>query len=125
MYTLVSTLSGHRNSINTVQFSPDGAYLVSGSEDGLLLIHTVNSWQFLLRFVSPSPITSLVWHPKLERVLFCGCKNGDVHRIQFSASGVRSFFQWPIVVLTRVRNAGKRSDVGERNTRPNPLHGTP
>lgn len=93
MGKLVGTLGGHRDSINATQFSPNGAYLASGSEDGSLLVHSVGDWQPLLRFVDASPITSLVWHPKLRRHLFCGCKSGDIHMIQFSASGVRSCFR--------------------------------
>lgn len=90
MYTLVRTLNGHNDSITTTQFSPNGSHLGSGSEDGLLLIHSIGDWKCLLRFVDASPITSLVWHPSRKRVLFCGCKSGDVHMIRFSASGVRS-----------------------------------
>ena len=88
MYTLVGTLKGHGDSITTTQFSPNGVYLASASEDGLLLIHSVGDWKPLLRFVDASPISSLVWHPTLKRLLFCGCKSGDVHMIKFSASGV-------------------------------------
>lgn len=90
MYTLVDTLDGHSDSITVTQFSPNGTYLASGSEDGSLLVYSVSDWKSLLRFVDASPITSLVWHPSLKRVLFCGCKSGDVHMIRFSASGVRS-----------------------------------
>lgn len=90
MYTLMKTLGGHRDSITATQFSPDGAYLASGSEDGILLIHPVDKWKPLLQFADASPITSLVWHPRLKRLLFCGCKSGDVHIIEFSTSGMRS-----------------------------------
>ncbi|KAF9790781.1 WD40-repeat-containing domain protein [Thelephora terrestris] len=61
MCTLVGTLDGHKDSINATQFSPNGAYLASGGEDGLLLIHSINNWRPLLRFVDASPITSLMF----------------------------------------------------------------
>lgn len=112
MCTLASTLNGHRDSVNATQFSPNRSYLVSGSEDGSLLIYSVGSWKPLLRFVDASPITSLVWHPKRRRVLFCGCKSGDIHLIQFSVSGVRSCFcQQRVIVLTQAQNSARCSHV--------------
>lgn len=101
MYTLVATLDGYTNSITTTQFSPDKAYLASGSEDGSLSIHSVSNWEPLLRFVDASPITSLVWHPTSMGLLLCGCKSGDVHTIRFSASSVCSrYHQHRTSVLT-------------------------
>lgn len=124
MYTLISTLGGHNDSINATQFSPNGTYLASGSEDGSLLIHPVGEWKPLLRFVDVSPITSLVWHPILGRLLFCGCRSGDVHVIRFSASGVRSCIsQHQTAILTDVRTPARCPYLDRRNTRPDTLPG--
>ena len=84
----IVSLGGHGDSVTTTNFSPDGVYLASGSEDGLVLIHSVVNWMPLLRFIDASPVTSLTWHPRLQRVFFCGCKSGDVHAVRFSTSGV-------------------------------------
>lgn len=86
----VVTLDDHNDSVTTINFSPNGIYLASGNEGGLVLVHSVLNWTPLLRFVGTSPITSSTWHPRLQRVFFCGCKSGDVHMVQFSTSGVRS-----------------------------------
>jgi WD40 repeat protein len=126
MYTLVGSLNGHTDSITAAQFSPDKAYLASGSEDGSLLVHSISNWEPLLRFVDASSITSLVWHPTSRRLLFCGCKSGDVHIIRFSASGVRSrILQHQISVLTNIQNPARCSYVDRRNAGPNPVPGAP
>ena len=41
----VKTLTGHKEKVNSVAFSPDGRLLVSGSEDGTLKIWDVSRWQ--------------------------------------------------------------------------------
>ncbi|RKU22530.1 hypothetical protein C6500_03245 [Candidatus Poribacteria bacterium] len=41
----VKTLTGHKDKVNSVVFSPDGELLVSGSEDGTLKIWDVSQWQ--------------------------------------------------------------------------------
>jgi len=126
MYTLVGTLNGHGDSITAAQFSPNGAYLASGSEDGLLLIHSVGDWKPLLRFVDASPITSLVWHPSIKRLLFCGCKSGDVHMIKFSASVVRSHSPHDrIAALIDVQNSARCPCVDRWNAGPNTVSDTP
>lgn len=123
MHTLVSTLNGHRDSITATQFSPNGAYLASCSEDGLLLIHLVGKWKPLLRFIDASPITALAWHPRFKRLFFCGCKSGDVHIIRFSTTGVRPHpYQYRILVLTN--KTARRSCLDRRNAGTNKLLGT-
>ena len=102
----VASLGGHGDSVTTANFSPNGAYLASGSEGGLMLIHSVTNWRRpLLRFIGTSPITSSTWHPRLQGVFFCGCKSGDIYTVRFSASGVRSCYLDcdPLSILTFMR----------------------
>ena len=41
----VKTLRGHKDTVNSVAFSPDGRLLVSGSADGTIKIWDVSQWQ--------------------------------------------------------------------------------
>ena len=43
-YESTETLSGHASSITVVLFSPDGEYLASGSENGIVLVTATESW---------------------------------------------------------------------------------
>jgi WD40 repeat protein len=42
-FTLINTLTGHSNSVNSLQFSPDGKTLASGSSDNTIKIWDVNT----------------------------------------------------------------------------------
>jgi WD40 repeat protein len=81
-YLHETTLRGHEESVTAMEFSPDGRFLASGSEDGLLLIFSTLEWKLVRRLVDASPLTSLTWHPLRDRI-FCGFKGGDVHTVQF------------------------------------------
>lgn len=77
------TLGDHEDSVTAMEFSPDGMYLASGSEDGVLLIYSTCDWKPIQRFVNASPLNSLTWGPFSDQYLFCGFKSGDVHTIRF------------------------------------------
>ncbi|KAF9786242.1 WD40-repeat-containing domain protein, partial [Thelephora terrestris] len=68
--------------ISALEFSPDGKVLASGCEDGSVTIFSTLDWKPLQTFIDASPSTSLVWHPQVEGLLFCGFRSGDVHTLQ-------------------------------------------
>lgn len=95
-YVREETLGDHEDSVTTIEFSPDGRFMASGSEDGLLLIYSTIDWKPIRRFVDASPLTSLAWDLLSGRHLFCGFKSGDVHTIQFDPSKATSVthYRW-------------------------------
>ena len=64
----VKPLKGHKNTVNSVVFSPDGKLLVSSSEDNTIKIWNVSEWQSIetiepITVQMPSPVHSVVFHP--------------------------------------------------------------
>ena len=90
VYEPVTTLSGHRDTVTALEFSPDGRFLVSGGQDGVLLIFSTTDWRLVHKFVDASPVLALLWHPILEGHLFCGFKSGDVHALRLNQATVSS-----------------------------------
>lgn len=82
LYVRKVMLGEHEESVTAMEFSPDGSFLASGSEDGLLLIYSTTNWKPIRRFIDASPLTALTWHPSGQYVI-CGFKSGDIHTIQF------------------------------------------
>ncbi|KAF9642842.1 hypothetical protein BDM02DRAFT_3132826 [Thelephora ganbajun] len=76
------TITGLKESVLALEFSPDGKALASGCEDGSVTVFSTSDWKPLHTFADASPSTSLAWHPQIEGLLFCGFKSGDVHTIQ-------------------------------------------
>lgn len=77
-YEGVETLSGHTSSIFVVLFSPDGEYLASGCENGLILITSTESWETVGRLLNVSSVTALLWDPTFPMTLVCGFASGAV-----------------------------------------------
>ena len=64
----VKTLTGHKDKVNSVIFSPDGRLLVSASEDSTLKIWDVSQWENLetrepITVRMPFPVPMIVFHP--------------------------------------------------------------
>ena len=64
----VKTLTGHKDKVNSVAFSPDGGLLVSGSEDSTIKMWDVSEWQNIetrepVTVRMPFPIHTVVFHP--------------------------------------------------------------
>ena len=64
----VKTLTGHKEKVNSVVFSPDGRLLVSGSEDSTLKMWDISQWQNVeipesITIQMPFPVQMVVFHP--------------------------------------------------------------
>jgi WD40 repeat protein len=92
-YRFERAIQGHSGLINALQFSPDGQYLASGGEDGLLLVTDITTGTVVRKFEDCSPVTALVWHPRFPKTIISGHSSGDVHTICFDQALVSSQFQ--------------------------------
>ena len=82
-YVEETSLRGHSASITVVSFSPDGRYLASASEDGVILVFSTATWVAKKRYADISPVSALIWHPTLSNTIICGCKDGDIVTLCF------------------------------------------
>ena len=87
-FSLRTTLEGHIATVNAVEFSPDGRFLASAGNDGVLLIFSTSSWSPVCRFLDVSPVSVLAWHGRKRYLLFCGFQSGDLHVLTMSKSMV-------------------------------------
>lgn len=116
-YEPIATLSGHKDTVTALEFSPDGRLLASAGEDGVLLIFSTLDWRSVYKFVDASPLSTLLWHPALEGCLFCGLRGGDVHTLRLNGSKVNFFHArlWNAhlhYLVRRVWRYGRTSTTG-------------
>jgi WD40 repeat protein len=88
-YQLQTTLAHHRDSITHLQFSLNGQYLASGSDDGVILIYNTASWEPIRLLIDASPVRVLLWHNKARHILLCGYRSGDLHIVDVGKPTVR------------------------------------
>ena len=91
-YSLQRNISGHCNTVNTLSFSPDGLYLASGRDDGLVLILNALTGIEVRRFMDTSAVTTVVWHPTFPKTIITSHSSGDIHTICFEGSAVAPSF---------------------------------
>lgn len=87
-YNLETSLLGHVDSINALQFSPAGRYLATGGQDGQLFIFSTKTWKPVRKYADTSPLNSLVWHPTFPKTVICGFASGDLITICFDTAQV-------------------------------------
>ncbi|KAF9786231.1 WD40-repeat-containing domain protein, partial [Thelephora terrestris] len=85
-YEIAETLTGHTSSITVVLFSPDGEYLASGSESGVVLVTATESWETVKTLVNVSPVTALLWDPTFPVTLVCGFASGATLTVHIVAT---------------------------------------
>ena len=109
-YKLETSLLGHIDSINALQFSPGGRYLATGGQDGLLFIFSTKTWRLVRKYADTSSLKSLVWHPTFAKTVICGFENGDLITICFDGSQVNSLIllRRHILSLTIIRMQGTK-----------------
>ncbi|KAF9643983.1 hypothetical protein BDM02DRAFT_3132050 [Thelephora ganbajun] len=59
-----TTLEGHTAAITAVEFSPDGRFLASAGDDGIVLIFSTSSWTPHPGMASKKPLPAFLWLSK-------------------------------------------------------------
>ncbi|KIJ24898.1 hypothetical protein M422DRAFT_274224 [Sphaerobolus stellatus SS14] len=101
VYKHFRTLEGHKTSVNSIRFSPEGDYLATGDDDGYVLLWTMSTGKIFdcIRVSGSGPITDIIWviNTQNQLGLFFSTADGsifvyvktDIHDDQkFSAAGV-------------------------------------
>jgi len=77
LYLPLGQLSGgHTDSINSAAFSVDGKFLATGSEDGGLVIWSVEKGSIVERRLLNSSILTVMWDLHVPKRLYFGCMDG-------------------------------------------------
>ncbi len=90
---LVKTIDGHNKSINVVNYSSDGKFLVTGSNDKTVRIYSSNG-EFVNSFSTNSIVKSISFSPN-NSSLFVGLDNGLLDHIKKDGTFVKTMGQGP------------------------------
>ena len=116
-YDLETSLSGHIDSINALQFSPGGKYLASGGQDGQLFIFSTKTWKPVRKYADASPLTALVWHPNFPKTVICGFASGDIITICFDGTQVYLSLSSSFSSVLHFPGRKRGKDVGRQDVR--------
>jgi ribosome biogenesis protein ERB1 len=110
--TLCMQYLGHNKAVTCIDVSPDGQYLVSGSEDCTVRLWEVDNtlcryiWQF------SEPITSLSWNPNTSHHIVSVTAGTNVFLIS-TGTGDKDASDITEALITNVENATESDDNGE------------
>jgi WD40 repeat protein len=83
------TFASHQQTVRVIAWSPDGRYLASGGDDGLLLVWGTDG-VVRQRVAYPSAVTALAWSPESER-LVTGVANQVIFLTALTGTVLASF----------------------------------
>ena len=82
-YTKAITIRGFKDSINALSISGDGAYLVSGGDDGRIRVFSLEvGYKELCRFQNTASILSLAWLNQFSSTFLAGDMLGDLYTLR-------------------------------------------
>ncbi|SCV70794.1 BQ2448_3556 [Microbotryum intermedium] len=79
------TFALHSDWLYSIAFSPNGAFLATGSNDGKLLVWRVKDRSLHLEYTHTGPVYELAWKANGKQIAVCG-KSHDVGVIDFDES---------------------------------------
>lgn len=90
-YEEEAIISGHRNTVNVLTFSPDGRYLISGGDDGILRVFELigDTLEERYQFRGLSSITAVAWMDSFPGTFIAGDRLGDLHTIHLYGKASR------------------------------------
>ena len=74
-------LTGHRGRVWSVDFSPDGRRIASGSDDWTVAVWDAQTGERVTILALDGEIASVAWHPH-GRALAAGDNGGDVYLLE-------------------------------------------
>ncbi|CAN1310331.1 WD40 repeat-containing protein HOS15 [Linum perenne] len=72
---LLCTLSGHRDPVYSVAFSPNGEYLASGSLDKCINIWSLNDGKIVKKYTGNGGIFEVCWNKEGDKIAACFANN--------------------------------------------------
>ena len=69
---------GHSSGVSTLAWSPDGKYIASGDENGIVLVWDVTAGDTIYTYNSQSEVASVAWSPDGKRIV-CGLYDSTIH----------------------------------------------
>lgn len=95
-YACTSEIPGHEDSVNALAFSPEGIYLASGGDDGVLLVVDPTNGRIVHKLRFGNPVTTLLWHAHASYELFVGCGDGQVMVVRVEGEN-------PVIIIFYLR----------------------